>query len=192
MDKPTSFDVERAKTFLKERIVARAIEEQVTLSDAEVATLTYSEPKASERERELADEVEAKVGTDVYEAKIAALVRNAYKDDVGRGVQADWQRHLTALRYEDLYVLVMVRAAGVPGAPSGLAAAITNDSYKAFLTIDTLFLAAVGVAGLVLFFTPLRSLLRTDLTRGAAFVVWLLALWAVGAWSKRRTLRTPR
>ena len=160
---------------------------QVTLSDAEIATLTYSEPNANERERELADEVDATIGADRYERKIADLIRGAYRDDVSRGVEAEWRQHLNALRYEDLYVLVMVRAAGIAGAPSG-GAAITQS----FLRPDTVLLGVVGIAGLVLFFTPLRSLLRTDLVRGAAFVAWLVTLWMVGAWSKRRTIRIPR
>lgn len=187
MSKPTQFEVEAAKQFLKTRIVACAAQKQVVLSDAEIATLTYSEPTANERERELADEVDATIGSVQYEKKIAGLIGDAYRDDVGRGVEAEWRKHLNALRYEDLYVLVMVRAAGVAGAPSGLAA-ITQG----LLRIDTVLLGAVGIAGLVLFFTLLRSLLRTDLSRGAAFVTWLLTLWVVGAWSKRRTVRIPR
>lgn len=183
MSKPTQFEVEAAKQFLKTRIVASAAQRQVTLSDAEIETLTYSEPTANERERELADEVDARIGANQYEKKIAGLIRDAYRDDVSKGLEAEWRQHLNALRYEDLYVLVMVRAAGVAGAPSGFAA-ITQS----LLRIDTVLLGAVGVGGLVLFFTPLRSLLRTDLSRGAAFVAWLATLWLVGAWSKRRAI----
>lgn len=94
MSKPTQFDIEAAKQFLKNRIVASAAQRQVTLSDAEIATLTYSEPIADERERELADEVDAKLGADRYEKKIADLVRGAYRDDVSRGVEAEWRQHL--------------------------------------------------------------------------------------------------
>lgn len=60
---------------------------------------------------------------------------------------------------------------------------------QSLLRTDTVLLGAVGIAGLALFFTPLRSLLRTDLSRGAAFVAWLVTLWGAGAWSKRRTMR---
>ena len=187
MSKPTQFDVDAAKQFFKNRIIASAAQRQVTLSEAEIATLTYSEPTADEHERELADEVDAKLGADRYEKKIADLVRDAYRDDVSRGAEAEWRQHLNALRYEDLYVLVMLRAAGIAGTPSGLAA-ITQS----FLRPDTVLLGVVGMAGLVLFFAPLRSFLRTDLVRGAAFVAWLVMLWLVGAWSKRRAVRIPR
>jgi hypothetical protein len=71
MSKPTQFEVDAAKQFLKTRIVASAAQRQVILSDAEIATLTYSEPTANESERELADEVDATIGTDRYERKIA-------------------------------------------------------------------------------------------------------------------------
>lgn len=187
MSRPTQFEVEAAKQFLKSRIVASAAQKQVTLSDAEIATLTYSEQTANEREREFADEVDATIGADQYENKIAGLIRDAYRDDVSRGVEAEWRQHLNALRYEDLYVLVMVRAAGIAGAPSGIAAIA-----ESLLRIETVLLGAVGVVGLVLFFTPLRSFLRTDFSRGAAFVAWLVTLWVVGAWSKRRIVRVRR
>lgn len=185
MEKPNHSDVEAAKEFLKTRIVAEAVEEHVSLSDAEIATLTYSEPRASESERELADAVDVTVGADAYEQKIAGLLRRAYNHDAERGLRSDWDRSLRALRYEDLYVLVMVRSAGIPGAPTNPAADI--GWYRVFLQIDMICLAAVGFAGILVFFTPLGSHLENDLIRGIAFVLWLAILWAIGEWSKRRT-----
>jgi hypothetical protein len=42
-----SFEVEKAKEFLKTRIIAEALQENVPLLSAEVGMLTYSEPKAT-------------------------------------------------------------------------------------------------------------------------------------------------
>lgn len=185
MEKPNRSEVEAAKEFLKTRIMAEAVDEQVSLSNAEIATLTYSEPYASQSERELTDEVDVTIGTEAYEQKIAGLVRRAYSRDVNRGLRPEWERNLRALRYEDLYVLVMVQSARIPGAPTGFGA--ETGWYKAFLQIDTICLAVVGLAGLLIFFTRLGSLLKSDLIRGSAFILWLAMLWAIGAWSKRRT-----
>lgn len=102
----------------------------------------------------------------------------------------DWQHHLRALQHEDLYVLVMVQAAGISGAPTGLAA--PPPWWKAVLGIDVICLGVAGFAGVLVFFTPLGTFLRTDLIRGGAFLFWLLTLWALGAWNKRRTFRTRR
>lgn len=189
MDQPNQSEIAAAKQFLKNRIVAQAAEKHVSLSDAEIATLTYSEPSASQSEREFADQIDATVGAEAYEEKIAGLIRHAYKSDVEGGRKEDWDRNLRALRYEDLYVLVMVKSAGIPGAPAGLAAAIAGN--KAF-GIDTLCLGAVGIAGPLVFFTPIGSFLKSDLIRGCTFLFWLAALWGVGTWSRRRTFRTQR
>lgn len=185
MGEPNHSDVEAAKEFLKTRIVAQAVEEHISLSDAEIATLTYSEPNASQSERELADKVDVTVGTDAYEQKIAGLLRRVYSHDTERGLRADWDRSLRALRNEDLYVLVMVHSAGIPGAPTNTAATIAW--YGAFLQVDTICLAVVGLAGALVFFTSLGSFFQNDLIRGSAFVLWLGTLWALGEWSKRRT-----
>jgi hypothetical protein len=46
--------VQESKAFLRDRILAAAAAKRVTLSAAEVAMLTYSEPSATAEERELA------------------------------------------------------------------------------------------------------------------------------------------
>jgi len=111
MMRETSFEVEQAMAFLKTRILAQAAEEGVGLSSVESASLMYSEPNATPEERDLMDKVDAETGTVPYEEKITRLIRNAYRSDVARGAKAEWDRSLRALRYEDRYVLVMVREA---------------------------------------------------------------------------------
>src|SRR5579864_7759918 len=107
------FAVQRAINFLKDRIVAEAAEQKVSLSKAEIAGLTYSEPAATPAQRELIDQVDADIGAEVYEQKIAELIGQAYHRDVERGAKQDWDACLDALSNEDFYVLVMVQGAGL-------------------------------------------------------------------------------
>ena len=111
-----SLQVAQAKQFLKSRVLAQAAAERVTLSEPEIATLTYSEPSASESERKLADEVDSTVGMEEYEQKIARLLQHAYTSDVAAGMRSTWKEHLGALRNEDLYILVMMQIAKIPDA----------------------------------------------------------------------------
>lgn len=150
--------------------------------------LTYSEPSAGESEREQADKVDATVGADAYERKITQLLRNGYKDDVAAGRKAEWQRHLNSLRDEDLYILIMVQNAKIPssfgyvGSPIGVS--------KLF-SLDMVCLAGVGIAGVLLLFTPIGSFIKSGLLRAGLFVLWLAGLWSLGEWSKRRAFRPP-
>src|SRR5579864_1932677 len=99
--------VEQAKQFLKDRILATAAAKRVTLSAAEVAMLTYSEPDATPEERDFASEVDAQIGEQAYERKVTSLIRAAYKHDVAQGMNSEWMAHMRALQPEDYYVLVM-------------------------------------------------------------------------------------
>lgn len=184
-----TFAVKEAKDFLKNRVVTQAAEENVALSPAEIATLTYSEPAATLDERVLADEVGAGEPSGAYEQKISALIRNAYKADEKAGRKQDWDRQLQALRAEDLYILVMVQSAGVPFKPDYIGAIGQGGLLKSLLSVHLICLAAVGVAGVTLLFTPLGAFIRSDVVRGLAFVVWIAALWGVGGWSRRRAFR---
>ena len=176
------YAVERALHFLRDRVVAEAAEHNVSLSKAEVAGLTYSEPSATAAQRELIDQVDAEIGSDAYKQKIATLIRQAYRRDLDRGAKREWDACLDLLRNEDLYILVMVQEAGLRRAPAW---------YRASLGPDMLVIAAVVVAGIATLFTWAGSFLRGDAARAGVFVLWIAILWALGEWSRRRTFRKP-
>jgi hypothetical protein len=91
------------------------------------------------------------------------------------------------LRGEDLYVLVMAERAGVMVERAALSGG--SSWYEPFLTLDVLCVAAVGMIGIAIFFTPVGSFLRSDVARGCLFLAWVAALWFVGDWSRRRHFR---
>ena len=179
--------VQQGLDFLKQRVLAEAGEQNIRLSNAEIAALTYSEPSATPSQRELMDQVDAEIGAEAYEKKIAKLIHEAYCSDLARGAKPDWDACLHALRNEDFYILVMVQEAGLGGK---LAALGGNPAwYAGLLGPDTFFAAIVVIAGIAVLFTPVGSFLRSDAARGAVFVVWIATLWILGEWSRRRAFR---
>jgi hypothetical protein len=181
--------IREAKEFLKNRIVKQAAIEGVALSSAEAATLTYSELTATPKQSALADEVGAGEPSGPYEQKISALIRNAYAVDKAAGQRQEWEKHLKALRTEDLYVLVMVQSAGVP-LPQGYFGVFSRPGFfKSFLEPTFLCLATWTLAGMAALFTPLGSFIRSDRIRALLFVVWVLGAWGLGEWTKRRPFR---
>lgn len=184
------YAVERALHFLRDRVVAEAAEQNVSLSKAEIAGLTYSEPSATAAQRELIDQVDAEIGSEAYEQKIATLIRQAYRRDLDRGAKQDWDACLDLLRNEDLYILVMVQEAGVMVQEAGVRR--SPAWYRASLGPNMLVIAAVVVAGIAILFTSAGSFLRGDAARAGVFVLWIAILWALGEWSRRRTFRKSR
>jgi len=179
-----TYQIEQAMQFLKDRILDEAAHQQVKLTPAEVATLTYSEPVATSEQRNLADQVDAEIGGDAYEKKISSLIRDVYRRDVAEGMKARWDESLQSLRGEDLYVLVMVANAGVENASIA-----DLQWYKSFLRLDFLCLAGIGIAGGLFFFTSLGSAVKSDAVRAVLFFAWVAAMWGIGEWSRRRAFR---
>ena len=166
--------VAHAKDFLRTRILAAASANNVALSISEIAMLTYS--AAEERHPKQED---TQIDEEIFERKIATLIRSAYEHDVAHGMKDEWKRHLRALRGEDLYVLTMAESAGV----------FKGGSFRAVASpsVDTVCLAALGAAGWSFFFTTLGSdAIPSGNVRIALFLVWVAALWTLGEWSRRR------
>jgi len=81
--------VKQAIAFLRDRILAAAAEKHVTLSDAEVRLLSWSEVSGMPDDAEVVSEVDEKA----YEAKITRLIKTAYKGDIAQGMKAEWKAH---------------------------------------------------------------------------------------------------
>ena len=174
-----SHQADRAKTFLRDRILVAAAANDTALSVAEIAMLTYSEPDATPEQHEIAQEVASQIGEDAYERKIEKLIRSAHQHDVANGLASEWKASLRALRGEDLYVLIMAERAGVfkGGDPA----------WYGLLSFDMVCFAALGAAGFAFFMTRIGSnVIPSDAFRVVLFVVWIAALWALGEWSRRR------
>ncbi len=188
-----TFAVEEAKQFLKNRILDQAAIDNIALSKAEIAMLTYSEPSATESQHRLADEVDTDIGSDEYEHKISTLLLHSYERDVERGAKDEWKKHLNALRDEDLYLLVMVENAGISGAPISIPSPTnlskdTKELAKYLLKIDIFCLAAFAIGGGLLLLHVAPSL-SSGWARLGLCAIWLAVLWLIGEWSRRRTFR---
>jgi hypothetical protein len=81
------------------------------------------------------------------------------------------------LRNEHYYVSVMMQQAGFDGG---------HGSDTGLLRVGIFAIALVAVLGTVVVFTPAGSFLKSTAARAAAIVVWMVSLWAVGDWTRRR------
>jgi hypothetical protein len=105
-----------AKRFFVDRVVAEAITEGSSLSDAERQMLGFSESDPDfVVEAALVDRLAAEISDEDYEAKVAGLLARAYKGDVARDPSArdTYREAYTVLKQGDHYLLVMIdRALG--------------------------------------------------------------------------------
>jgi hypothetical protein len=102
-----------AKLFLISKVLRQADSDGVLLSDLEKRMLNFSEGSASAADIEAAENFDSEYDSDVYEAKIARLLRRAYRHDAKLGQKRQWHDALNALRNEDWYILVMLQQAGI-------------------------------------------------------------------------------
>jgi hypothetical protein len=112
-----------AKQFLISKVIEEAEVEQVNLSEIEKKMLHFTEVHPSLPDiYEVNAEFERDYDSDEYEAKIAALLKNARDRDrqPPSGREQGWKDALDALKHEDHYILVMVSQAFAFGSsPSG-------------------------------------------------------------------------
>jgi hypothetical protein len=121
-----------AKQFLISRVIEEAKLEQVGLSEVERKMLYFTEVHPSLPDiYEVNAEFERDYDSDMYEAKIASLLRNAR--------EPEWTDALEALKKEDHYILVMVGQAFGVGS-------VSADGHR---IRDVLIYLGVGI-GIVL------------------------------------------
>ena len=203
----TEVSVAEAVSFLTSRVAAQAREDSVPLTDIELRQLSFSERTASAAEIAAANEFDVSKDSQGFESKIAKLLRTAYRYDVKHHLSQDWERHLAALRDEDIYVLVMVDEAGIPrpkpkllGHPGPkfsdtLVAVLSTLRRMLFRSAPDVVAGVVALCGLLYFFLlPMgwgrtgprifgnfaEHLIPRDSVRGVFFVIWIgsmLWLW---------------
>ena len=103
----------KAKKFLVNRILEQAQREDVPLSDIEIRMLGFAEDSANAKDMEAAAVFERDYNDEEYEAKVAELLGRAYKRDKEGGEEAGWNEALADLAGEDIYLLVMLKRAGI-------------------------------------------------------------------------------
>lgn len=164
-----------AKQFFLTALEDQAIRDSVPLSEIERKMFLFSETSAREQAVDLAQEFEATNSSDEYEAKIAKLLRKAYRRDCKIPTQAAlWKESLRALKGEDFYGMVMLEQAGLPVPDSGAGA------LKA--VVDLLPLTATvllfAVPFVLLCLDPFEwHLIKQNWLRLLLFVALGLALW---------------
>jgi hypothetical protein len=134
-----------AKEFLIKRVLEEASVENIELTEVEQKMLHFTELHPSLPDTyEIAAEFEQSYAPDEYEAKIAALLRNARSHDkanLANKAQV-WDDALAALRNEDHYILVMTSQAL---RPAEIGPACPNHRVR-----DLLIYIAVGLCVVIL------------------------------------------
>ncbi len=110
----TEVSLSEAVGFLTSRVAEQARRDSVHITDAEIKQLSFTEETATKEEIAAARAFDDANDVDEFEEKVSKLLRNAFDQDVKRGMRSLWQKHLAALRYHDIYVLVMIDQAGIP------------------------------------------------------------------------------
>jgi ribosomal protein L11 methylase PrmA len=103
-------DAATAKQFLISKVIEEAGIEGVTLSDIEKKMLPFTEVNSPPADvYEVNEQFEREYDSDQYEAKIAALLKNARDRDTKTSAIAEkqWKDALESLKKEDHYILVM-------------------------------------------------------------------------------------
>jgi ribosomal protein L11 methylase PrmA len=99
-----------AKQFLISKVIEEAGIEDVELSDIEKKMLQFTEVNSPPPDiYKVAEQFDREYDSDQYEAKIAALLRNARNCDAKNSAIAEqqWKDALESLKEEDHYILVM-------------------------------------------------------------------------------------
>ena len=107
-------NVKEAKDFLVDQTQKQALIEGVALSDLEKRMMYFTEwDDSCENPIQLNEEFEAQYETAEYEAKVAGLLKNAYKRVKTESSQAKltWDEAMNVLKKGDHYILVLWRSA---------------------------------------------------------------------------------
>ncbi len=176
--------VAKAKEFLVDRIVDQARCENVSLTDAEIRMLGFSESTAGAAPMDASGISESDFDEQAYETKIALLLNHVYDRDVESGLKADWDRHLDEIADEDLYLLVMLEKAGIMKTTTSF---LLPDWRMAWSLVPTLIFIALGI---VVAFTPLGARLVPSifLRLGILVLLWSAPFWI--GWFRRRSARS--
>jgi hypothetical protein len=102
-------DSTAAKQFLISKVIEQANVERVHLSNVEKRMLSFSEAEP-ETVRVLPEFEQQYPDSEEFETKISALLRNARERELQQspGFEQLWNEAISALKYEDHYILVMV------------------------------------------------------------------------------------
>ena len=105
-----------AKRFFATKVIDRARTEGIALSDAERQMLYWSESDPEfKADPKLVEQLASEMSDEDYEAKIAALLQNAFAADSAIDSRAPdmWQQARSVLNQGDHYILIMIaRAVG--------------------------------------------------------------------------------
>jgi len=105
-----------AKRFFATKVIDRARTEGVALSDTERRMLYWSESDPEfKADPKLVEQLASEMSDEDYEAKIAALLQNAFAADSAIDSRAPevWQQARSVLKKGDHYILIMIdRAVG--------------------------------------------------------------------------------
>lgn len=171
----------RAKRFLTDQVVRQARQEGIALSDVEVRMLGFAEGDATSEEMSDARRFESEIDDRAYEAKIAILIKHAYRDAISHGEAAAWDEALDVLSEKDAYVMVMVERAGILNA-SPFASLMDWRFFVGVIPI-LCFVAAAVVIGM----TPLgERIVPNFILRCALFFLLLIAPWVIGKIGHRK------
>ena len=105
-----------AKRFFATKVTERARTEGVPLSDAERRMLYWSESDPEfKADPAVVEQLASEMSDEDYEAKIAALLQNAFAADsaIDSRAREVWQQARSVLKQGDHYILIMIdRAVG--------------------------------------------------------------------------------
>lgn len=137
-----SASVNKAKKFLVGRVLDQAKRDNVPLTEVEIRMLGFAEGSASVQDMEAARAFERDFNDEEYESKVAELLRRCYKRDKESGEDAAWDNALADLDEEDMYLVVMLKRAGIES-PNPL---LTLLDWRLFLGIlPACISAAIGI-----------------------------------------------
>jgi|WetSurMetagenome_2_1015567.scaffolds.fasta_scaffold616664_2 hypothetical protein len=170
-----------ARRFLIDQVTMQAQREGIALSALETKMLGFSEEGATDGEMASARQFEEEINDCDYEAKIADLLKHAYRDAQARGEAQAWNEALADLAERDSYIMVMADRAGIWNS-SLLASLIDWRLLKASIPILCFVAAAFTLA-----FTPLGArLIPNVVARCTIFFLLLIAPWVIGKIGERK------
>jgi hypothetical protein len=109
-----TYTPDSAKEFLLMKLFEQASLDAVSISEIEKRMFLFSETSQNPPDFEASDKFDAEYDDEVYEAKIAQLLKRVYaRDKQTSEGKALWKKYLDALANEDFYGLVMVDQAGI-------------------------------------------------------------------------------
>lgn len=178
-----------AVAFLSARVKEEARRSSIPLTDSEIKQLSFTEEAAADNEIAAAQDFEDVRDADAFEAKISRLLRKAFKDDVKHGLRSTWEKHLSVLRSQDAYILVMVDQARIPRPKSiarPLVSAIVSQTFKG--RPSDIAAGLITILGVVYFLVlhmgwsrrggPIfgdfaENLIPSEQIRGAFLLIWM-------------------